>query len=63
MTQKKTTKILATIALLAIISGIIGTGVLVIFSTYQNQSSEELSPEKLQDILKNIDTNSGTNIQ
>lgn len=54
MTKKKTTKIAAIIALLAIFSSIVWTWLLIIFETYfsSNNKQDFLSQNKLNELLK-----------
>lgn len=55
MTKKKTTKLAAVIALVAIFGSIIWTWLLIIFETYfsSNNKQDSLSKTELNELLKN----------
>lgn len=55
MTKKKTTKLAAVIALVAIFGSIIWTWLLIIFETYfsSNNKQDSLSQTELNELLKN----------
>lgn len=55
MTKKKTTKLAALIALLAIFGSIVWTWVLIIFETYfsSNTTKKSLSQTEINELLKN----------
>jgi len=45
---------MATIALLAIIIGIVGTGVLVVVSSFSSSGDTEISSEELQEYINSL---------
>ena len=67
MKKTKTAKAFAIFALLGIILSIVWTGILVLTSSQETDHSynNTLTPEKLQEILKNnpvLNTNTGTSV-
>lgn len=53
MTNKKSTKIAAMIALIAIFGSVVGTGVLVLVETLTGSTQQQtLSPDELNELLK-----------
>ncbi|QFR38789.1 hypothetical protein A9Q91_00960 [Candidatus Gracilibacteria bacterium 28_42_T64] len=67
MKKNKITQIIATFALFGIVIGIVGTGLLVLFSNNQYTDSEiTLTPEQIQELIQSqsgvtVETSTETN--